>query len=365
MEAPPTGAVAGPFNRTTAVLTSYPIPMSLRTSALLGLATAVAAGLTACSGGDRPQATTPTSPATGTLNGAGATFPASIYERWFEQFTARTGTKVNYQSVGSGAGIKQFITETVDFGATDAPMKDSEIAKVARGVAHLPMTAGAIAVVYNQPGCSLKLTQAQLVDIFLGKISDFKDLGCAPGRINVVRRSDGSGTTFNFTNSLAAFNPAWKTRVGVAKSVQWPTGIGAKGNDGVSETIKRTPGSIGYVELSYAIQQKLSTAAIQNRAGSFITPSAESASAALAAIDLGSDRTQGDPNPAGAESYPIVTYSWVLAYRNGNGAKAAVLRQLFEAMIAPDSQAQASELGYVPLPANVQSQVKSAIAGLK
>ena len=342
--------------------------MSLRTPTLLGLVTAVAAGLSACSGGgERPQAVTPanTTSSGSMLTGVGSTVPSAIYERWFEQFASQTGTRVNYHPVGSGAGIKQFIAETVDFGATDAPMKDSEIAKVNRGVVQLPMVGAAIAIAYNHSGCSLRLTQAQLVDIFLGRIRDYRELGCAPGRITVVRRSDGSGTTYNFTNSLAAFNPAWKQQVSVAKSVQWPTGIGAKGNDGVSETVRRIPGGIGYMELSYAIRQKLSTAALQNRAGKFITPSPENAEAALAAIDLGPQLTQSDPNPAGESSYPIVAYSWVLAYRNGNGAKASALRQMLESMSAPAAQSQAAALGYVPLPASVQSKVRSAIATLQ
>ncbi len=335
--------------------------MSKRRTALLGLAT-VALAATTVSSVVLPARQAVAGP---TLNGAGATFPASIYERWFAQYSAKTSTKVNYQSVGSGAGVKQFIAGTVDFGASDEPMKASDIAKVSRGVIQLPMTSGAIAIAYNQPGCNLKLTQKQLADIFLGKIKDYKQVGCPAGRINVVRRSDGSGTTFNFTNSLAAFSPEWKKEVGVAKSVQWPTGIGAKGNEGVSETIKRTKGGLGYIELSYAKEQNLATAAVQNRAGAFVKPSAASASAALSQIDLGADLIDSDPNPAGKASYPIVTYSWILAYRTGSGSKAIDLRKLFDYMISPAAQNQAESIGYVPIPADVQRKVKAAIRNIK
>ncbi len=335
--------------------------MSKRQTALLGLASLATAAVTVTAG-ILPATRAIAGP---TLNGAGATFPASIYERWFAQYADKTGTKVNYQSVGSGAGIKQFIAGTVDFGASDAPMSEAEIAKVSRGVQQLPMTSGAIAVAYNQPGCDLKLTQKQLADIFLGKIKNYSQVGCKAGPINVVRRSDGSGTTYNFTNSLAAFSPEWKKEVGVAKSVQWPTGIGAKGNEGVSETIKRTKGGLGYIELSYAKEQNLVTAAIQNRAGQFVKPTAESAAAALAEIDLGADLVESDPNPAGKGSYPIVSYTWILAYKTGSGTKAIDLRKLFDYMISPAAQSQAPSIGYVAIPAKVQKQVKAAIRNIK
>ena len=186
-----------------------------------------------------------------TLNGAGATFPAPIYQRWFQDYATATGNRVNYQSVGSGSGVRQYIAGTVDFGATDEPIKASEIAKVKRGVVQIPMVGGTIAIAYNKPGCNLKLTQKQVADIFLGTIKDWKQLGCTAGPVRVAHRSDGSGTTFAFTNSLSTFSSEWKSKVGEGKSVKWSVGIGGKGNEGVSGTVKTTPGSIGYVNTGF------------------------------------------------------------------------------------------------------------------
>ena len=255
-----------------------------------------------------------------TLNGAGATFPAPIYQRWFGDYAKSSGNRVNYQSIGSGAGIRQFIAGTVDFGASDEPITAKDTAKVKRGVVQIPMVGGTIAVAYNKPGCNLKLTQEQVVGVFNGKINDWKQLKCASGPITVVHRSDGSGTTFAFTNSLRAFSPTWT--VGVAKSVNWPTGLGAKGNEGVSATIKQKPGTIGYVSYSFVKEGRLQAAAIQNKAGKFVLPNAASGSAALNQIKIDPLTLAGeDPNPAGARSYPISTLTWVLAYKTGNGAK--------------------------------------------
>ena len=294
-----------------------------------------------------------------TLQAAGASFPAGLYQRWFADLASKDKIRVNYQSVGSGAGVRQFQAGTVDFAASDKPLDAQEAAAIKRGVVQLPLTAGAIAVAYNLPGCKLKLSQEQLVQIFEGKIRNFQQLGCADQAIQVVVRSDGSGTTYNFTNSLAAFSPSWKKGPGVGKSVNWPTGVGAKGNEGVAASLLQTKGSIGYVEAAY-VRGVLQAAAIANRAGSFSLPDAANASQALATINLGDDLTGSDPNPSAG--YPIVTYTWVLLYKNGNAAKLPVLQRTFNYALSEAAQKQAPALGYIPLPAPVLAKAKDALA---
>ena len=206
-----------------------------------------------------------------TINGAGASFPAPFYQRAFAG--AANKVRVNYQSVGSGAGIRQFVAGTVDFGATDAPIKPGAVSKVSRGVVQFPAVGGTIAVAYNKPDCSnLRLTQKQVADIFLGNIKRWEQLKCGKGTISVAHRSDGSGTTFAFTRSLSAFSPEWKSRVGSGKAVQWPVGVGGKGNSGVAGLIKNKPGTIGYVNQSY-LKGAIKAAAVQNKAGTFVMPS--------------------------------------------------------------------------------------------
>jgi phosphate transport system substrate-binding protein len=307
--------------------------------------------LTAC-GGNSPSG------GGGNLQGAGATFPAPIYQRWFQDLAGKGEVRVNYQSVGSGAGVRQFEAGTVDFAASDKPLDAAEAAAVKRGVVQVPMTAGAIAVAYNNPGCSLKLTQAQLVGIFEGTIKNYKELGCPDQAIKVVFRSDGSGTTYNFTNSLSAFSPSWKAGPGAAKSVKWPTGIGAKGNEGVAASLQQVKGAIGYVEAAY-IQGALQAAAIQNRGGTFAKPTTAEAAQALASIDLGPDLTGNDPNPEAG--YPIVTFTWILLYKNGNGAKLAPLQTTFRYALSDAAQAGAPALGFVTLPAPVLSKARTAL----
>jgi phosphate transport system substrate-binding protein len=298
----------------------------------------------------------------GPLQGAGASFPASIYQRWFSDLASRENLRVNYQSVGSGAGVRQFQAGTVDFGASDAPLKSEEASRISRGVVQVPLTAGAIAVAYNHPGCSLRLSQAQLVGIFEGKIRNFQDLGCAPLPIQVIVRSDGSGTTYNFTHSLAAFSPGWKDGPGVGKSVNWPTGVGAKGNEGVAATLAQVKGGIGYVEAAY-VRGGLQSAAIQNRSGAYASPDAASAGAALATIDLGPELTGSDPNPSAG--YPIVTFTWVLLYKQGNGAKLPALQKAFGYTLSESAQAQAPKLGYISLPTPVLARARTALARLQ
>ena len=296
-----------------------------------------------------------------TLQAAGASFPAGLYQRWFADLASKEKIRVNYQSVGSGAGVRQFQAGTVDFAASDKPLDAKDAAAIKRGVVQLPLTAGAIAVAYNLPGCKLKLSQEQLVQIFEGKIRNFQQLGCADQPIQVVVRSDGSGTTYNFTNSLAAFSPSWKKGPGVGKSVNWPTGVGAKGNEGVAASLLQTKGSIGYVEAAY-VRGVLQAAAIANRAGSFSLPDAANASQALATINLGDDLTGGDPNPNAG--YPIVTFTWVLLYKNGNAAKLAALQRTFNYALSDAAQKQAPALGYIPLPAPVLAKAKDALASV-
>ncbi|QNI88732.1 ABC transporter/ substrate binding protein/ phosphate [Synechococcus sp. ROS8604] len=297
----------------------------------------------------------------GSLSAAGASFPAAIYQRWFSDL-APQGIQVNYQSVGSGAGVRQFTAGTVDFGASDKPMKPEAIAKVSRGVVQIPMTAGAIAVAYNNAGCELKLSQDQLAGIFLGSIKNYSELGCDSKAIKIVHRSDGSGTNYNFTKHLSAISPEWKDNVGADKSVQWPSGIGAKGNEGVSAQLQQIDGGIGYVELAY-VKGDLQAAAVQNGSGEKVVPTNKTASEALGSIDLGPDLIGGNPNPMGG--YPIVTFTWVLAYANENAEKLPLLQKTFNYMLSDEAQSKAPELGYVSLPPEVISKAKEAVATIK
>lgn len=293
-----------------------------------------------------------------TMNGAGATFPAPLYQRWFQDYARTSGNRVNYQSVGSGAGVRQFVAGTVDFAASDEPIKASEAAKVKRGVVQFPAVGGTIAVAYNKPGCTLKLTQKQLVDVFQGDIKDWKQVGCAAGPMRVVYRSDGSGTTFAFTNSLNAFG-GWTA--GVGKSIKWPVGIGGKGNEGVAGTIRNTPGSIGYVNTGFVKANNLQASAVQNKAGKFVLPSAKSGAAALNSITLDNNLAGENPNPSAAGAYPISTLTWILAYRNGNGAKTDDLRSTFNYILSANAQMIADDLGYVPLSGSVLNKSRIAV----
>jgi phosphate transport system substrate-binding protein len=295
------------------------------------------------------------------LNGAGATFPAPFYQAAFQALAASGGPKVNYQSVGSGAGVRQFLAGTVDFGATDEPIKPAEAAKVARGVIQFPVVGGTIAVAYNKADCpALNLTQKQLVAIFLGEIKTWEQLKCGKGPIAVAHRSDGSGTTFAFTNSLSAFSPAWKSKVGEGKSVNWPVGLGGKGNEGVAGILNNTPGSIGYLNQAF-VKGKLKAAALQNRSGAFVKPGLRGGQAALANIKLNDMLAGEDANPAGASSYPISTLTWILAYQKGNGAKAPTIRKAMEYLLGP-GQARADDLGYVPLQGSLLIQSRRAVS---
>ena len=303
---------------------------------------------------------TATALANATINGAGATFPAPFYQRVFASGASR-GIRVNYQSVGSGAGVRQFVAGTVDFGATDEPIKDSEAAKVKRGVVQFPAVGGTIAIAFNKADCpALRLTQQQAVDIFMGKIRTWEQLKCGKGPITVAHRSDGSGTTFAFTNSLSAFSPEWKRRVGEGKSVKWPVGVGGKGNEGVAGVIQNTPGSIGYLNQAF-VKGVIKAAALQNKAGKFVMPNLRGGAAALNNIRLDANLAGEDPNPAGANSYPISTLTWILAYKGGNGSKAASIRSAMDLLLSSASQNQADELGYVPLKGEILARARAAV----
>ena len=303
-----------------------------------------------------------TASAQGTLSGAGASFPAPFYQRVFAGL-ARQGVQVNYQSVGSGAGVRQFIAGSVDFGATDEPLKASDFSKGAagkRGVVQFPAVGGTIALAYNKADCqNLRLTQKQAVEIFLGKITSWDQLKCGKGKLTVAHRSDGSGTTFAFTNSLSAFSSEWKSKVGEGKSVKWPVGIGGKGNEGVAGLIQNTPGAIGYLNQSF-VRGNIRAAALQNKAGKFVMPTLKGGAAALNNITLDANLAGEDPNPAGAESYPISTLTWILAYKEGNGMKAGTIRKAMMYLLGP-GQNVADELGYVPLKGSILKQAKAAV----
>jgi phosphate transport system substrate-binding protein len=295
-----------------------------------------------------------------TLNGAGATFPAPLYQKWFSEQAGKGGPKVNYQGVGSGAGIRQFQAGTVDFGATDDPIDPPEAAKVSKGVVQFPSVGGSIAVAYNKTGCDLKLTQKQVADIFLSNIKDWKDLKCAPGPISVAYRSDGSGTTYAFTNALSDWSSEFKSKLGTGKTVQWPSGSGGKGNSGVAALIQQTDGSIGYINTDY-LKGNIKAAAVQNKAGKFIKPTAASGAAGLAGIQLDANNAGEVTNPSNPAAYPLVTLTYILAYKTGNGDKLDDLVKTFTYMLSKPAQSQADDLQYVPLPAGIQAKSMAAI----
>ena len=292
------------------------------------------------------------------LDGAGATFPAPLYNAWFQDFNKKTGNQVNYQAVGSGSGVRQYLAKTVDFGASDGAVSD---AKQKLPMVHVPMTGGAIVPAYNNPGCDAKMTQTQLADVFLGKITNWSEFGCADQRILTVYRSDGSGTTKGFTNSLSAFSPEWKKTVGTGKAVQWPVGVGGKGNSGVAATIKNQPGSIGYLNYGYVNGRKFQQVALQNKAGNFVKANAETSAAGLSKIVLDDQLRGADPNPAGDNAYPIVSLTWILAYPESEPGVKETLRF----MLSEDSQAKSDSLGYVPLPEDLRQKALAAVDSIK
>ena len=281
-----------------------------------------------------------------------------IYQSWFSSLAKSGGPQVNYQAVGSGSGRKAFIDQTVNFGASDDPMKKKDMAKVSRGVVQIPMVGGTIAFGFNKPGCDLKLTQAQAVKVAMGKIKDWKELGCKPGSLTWVHRSDGSGTTKAFSNSMQAFSSEWT--LGTGKSIKWPAGVGAKGNSGLAGIIENRVGAIGYVNQSY-IRGKVKAAALQNKSGEFLKPSVSSGARALNGITLDQDLAGTNPNPSAKGAYPIATLTWVLAYRTGNGNKTESVKAALNYMLSDAAQKKAPSLGFVPLKGNILAKAKAAV----
>jgi phosphate transport system substrate-binding protein len=315
------------------------------------------------------------------LTGAGATFPYPLYSKWFSDYAAETGVRINYQSIGSGGGIRQITEGTVDFGASDGPMTDEQLARAKFGrILHFPTVLGADAISYNVPSVSqpLKLTGSVIAEIFLGKIKKWNDPRLAqlnPGvplpasDIIVVHRSDGSGTTYVFTDYLSAVSPDWARTVGKGTEVGWPTGLGAKGNEGVSGQIKQTPGAIGYIELVYAKQNRLAYAAVQNSAGNFVLPSVESVTtaAASAAPKLGptTDYRVSIVDPPGAAAYPISSFTWLLVYqRPPDAAKGRTLAD-FLRWAYTKGQEKAPPLEYAPLPEELARRLHQRVDSLE
>ena len=314
------------------------------------------------------------------LTGAGATFPFPLYSAWFKAFSAKQKTvSVDYQGKGSGAGIQDFTNRTVDFAASDAAMTDEQISKVPGGVQLLPMTAGEIVIGYNLPGGpkALKLPRDVYPAIFLGKITKWSDpklKAANPGvslpdlDITVVRRADSSGTTFVFTSHLSAISEEWKKGPGAGTTVNWPKTdkfVASPKNDGVTATIKQTPGAIGYVEYAFAKFSKIEMAQLQNRAGQFVSPGGDGGPAALASVPLPPDLRAWITDPEGAKAYPISTYTWMLFYKeNKDPKKAAALRQMVEYCLT-EGQKAAAGMGYIPLPENVVAAVRKASGSIQ
>jgi len=305
------------------------------------------------------------------LQGAGASFPAPLYLKWFKSYSgSKPNVQVDYQSVGSGSGVKSFIDRTVDFAASDAAMKPDEIAKVNTGVVLLPMTAGAIVLAHSLKDIpNLKLSRDAYVGIFSGKITKWNDPAIASvnpdaklpdAPINVVVRADSSGTTNVFTRHLSAVSKEFEQNVGINNMPNWPVGTRSKGNEGITASLMTTPGSIGYIEYGYAQSQKLPMAILQNKSGNYVAPTTASAAAALASGQMPADLIAWISDPEAKDAYPIVTYTWMLFYKKyDNQAKAKALRDLINYGLT-DGQKESEALGYVPLPAEVVSRVKAA-----
>ncbi len=313
-----------------------------------------------------------------TLNGAGATFPYPIYSKWFSEYhKLHSDVEINYQSIGSGGGIRQVTAGTVDFGASDMPMTDKQLQEAKRTILNIPTVLGADVPAYNIPGITgeLKFTPEALAGIFLGKISKWNDkaLTAANPGVNlpdrdiiVVHRSDGSGTSFIWTDYLSKVSPEWKNQVGANTSVQWPVGMGGKGNEGVAGFVRQLPGSIGYVELIYAVQNKITYGSVRNSAGEFVKASLESVTAAAgSAPKMPADFRVSITNAPGKDAYPISSFTWLLIpAQSKDPAKGKILADFLNWMVT-DGQKMTSALSYAPLPENVAAKVKEAIKQVK
>jgi phosphate transport system substrate-binding protein len=311
-----------------------------------------------------------------TINGAGATFPYPIYSKWFDEYAkVDPSVRFNYQSIGSGGGQKQIMAQTVDFGASDGPMSDDNLAKAPGKLLHIPTVAGADVITYNLEGSpTLKLDADTIAGIFLGQIKKWNDPKLAalnsgitlPDKeIVVVHRSDGSGTTYIFTDYLSKVSPEWKSKVGTNTSVNWPTGIGAKGNEGVSGQVKQTPGAVGYVELIYAKQNKMAVADVKNSEGTFVTPSLESVTAAISTAQIPDDFRFSMTNAPGKDSYPISGATWLLLYQQQKDAAKGKKLVDFLKWAETKGEQMAKDLDYAPLPQNLEDRVLKRIDEIK
>jgi phosphate transport system substrate-binding protein len=315
------------------------------------------------------------------LNGAGATFPYVIYSKWFDVYSKKAGVQFNYQSIGSGGGIKQVTEGTVDFGATDAFLSEQQIADIKSkqnaDVLHIPTVMGAVVIVYNVPeiGAGLRLTPDAIAGIFLGEITKWNDpklVAINPNKsmpdaaIIVSRRSDGSGTTNIFTDYLSKVSKTWSEKVGKGTAVNWPVGMGGKGNEGVAGVVKQAPGSIGYVELAYAVKNRLEYAKIQNKAGNYVEPTfkAVSAAAASAASNMPADLRVMITDADGKDAYPISAFTWLLVYKNGKDTEKAKALVGFLRWAMNEGQQYAEDLYYAPLPKEVVKMCDTAIGSI-
>ena len=312
------------------------------------------------------------------INGAGATFPYPIYSKWFDEYHKLHGNvSINYQSIGSGGGIRQITNQTVFFGATDGPMTDEQLQAAPGKIMHFPMVLGADVPIYNIPNVKdLKFSGPLLADIFLGKVTKWNDASIAklnpgvtlPGtNITVVHRAEASGTTYIWVDFLSKVSPEWKTKVGVSTAVKWPTGVGGQGNEGVAGLVSQTPGAIGYVELIYALQAKIAFGSVQNMAGDFVTASEQSvtAAAASAAGQMPADFRVSITTAPGKGAYPISSFTWLLLYENPKDKNQSKIMVDFVKWALSDGQKFAGSLGYAPLPAEVIKLELAALARVK
>lgn len=311
------------------------------------------------------------------INGAGATFPYPIYSKWFDVYASiNPDVRFNYQSIGSGGGIKQISAQTVDFGATDGPMTDQQMADAPGRLLHIPMVMGAVVVTYNLPGVEkgLKLTPDVVADIFLGKITKWNDSRITSNNsgiqlpdmpIIVAHRSDGSGTTFIFVDYLSSVSGAWKLQTGKGTSVNWPVGLGGKGNEGVAGLVKQTPGALGYVEMSYAVKNNLGYAFIQNQSGNFIEPTLDSTSKAAVGVTIPSDFRVSLVNSSNPEAYPISGFTWLLIYKNMPDPVKGKALVDFIKWAVHDGQKYTQDLLYAPLPADVVQMIDKKMEEVK
>jgi len=309
------------------------------------------------------------------LQGAGASFPAPLYQKWFKSYSAsHNGVQIDYQSVGSGGGVKSVIDKTVDFGASDAAMTPEDMARVDGGVQLLPMTAGCIVLTYNLKGVTgLKLSRQAYAGIFLGKVKMWNDpliakdnagLALPSEPINVVVRADGSGTTFVFTKHLSAISPDFAQSPGTNTLPNWPVGTRSKGNEGVTASVMMTPGALGYIEFGYAKSQNLPMAILENKSGSFVAPSTASAQAALATAQFPENLIAWVPDPDVKDAYPIATYTWLICYKQyADKGKFQILQDLLTYCVT-DGQKESEALGYIPLPQAVSDKAKAAIQNI-